>query len=174
MKRRLIYCLFITILGIGLITFTGCDKKDDKQVVTSNKESEKEVKKSEEPVGEKAEFTELVSDDLLHVKYKLPKGYESKNTYKDQGKTVVINMDRYTTGVAFLHSYDDKADEIKKVKINGVTYEYFKFYNLDDWIIYIYRYEVNNDITYYFEFNVYAKEYDDAQIEKFMNTVEYK
>ena len=45
MKRRLIYCLFITILGIGLITFTGCDKKDDKQVVTSNKESEKEVKK---------------------------------------------------------------------------------------------------------------------------------
>ena len=83
-------------------------------------------------------------------------------------------MDRYTTGVAFLHSYDDKADEIKKVKINGVTYEYFKFYNLDDWIIYIYRYEVNNDITYYFEFNVYAKEYDDTQIEKLMNTVEYK
>ena len=33
------------MIGIGLITFTGCDKKDDKQVVTSNKESEKEVKK---------------------------------------------------------------------------------------------------------------------------------
>lgn len=127
MKRRIVYCLFITILGIGLITFTGCNKKDENQVVTSNKEAEIKDKKIEEPVGEKAEFTELVTDDMINIEYKLPKGYESKNTYKDQGKTIVINMDRYTTGVAFLHSYDDKADEIKKVKINVLLMNILSF-----------------------------------------------
>lgn len=70
-----------------------------------------------------------------------------------------------------LYPYDDKVDNIDKVTINGFNYETYKY--VDNMSIhYVYRTKVNNDY-HLFQYDVYGDEYDDSQIEAFMNTVKY-
>ena len=62
-------------------------------------------------------------------------------------------------------------EKVDKVTINGVEYETYKYVE-KAMIHYVYRTKVGN---YYhlFQYDVYSTEYDDSQVETFMNTVEF-
>ena len=152
MKRKL---LLITLLSIVTLTLVGCGKI-----------SVKETKKEES--NEKVTFT--VESKHNHVTYKLPEGGES-GFFKDLGHSCNISYYTNQTSVAALYPLDDKVDKVDKVTINDFNYDTYKYVDKTS-TTYVYRTKVNNDyhlITYY----CVNTNYDDSQVEKFMNTVIY-
>lgn len=164
MKKKIVLGLLIIV---ALFIITGCDSnsKDDKE----NKDNKETQEKTE---VKDIEFTETVSNDE-GIQYKLPKGYESNNMYIDNGIRVMFYAESYSNSVARMKEYDNYADKIEKVTINGVEYEYYKANYMKDYIIYVYRTQLAQNDYYYFEFNVFGSNYEDSHIVKFMETVEY-
>ena len=156
MKKKILFGLFVLI---GLFMITGCGNK------TVNNETSVNTKASQEKVT----FTkERIKS---HVKYKVPESADDMGSFKDMGKGCFITYYTNQSSVYALYPYDDKVDTINKVTINGFNYETYKYVDKTS-IHYVYRTKVNNDY-HLFQYDVYATEYDDSQVEAFMNTVEF-
>ena len=82
-------------------------------------------------------------------------------------------IDRYGNDVVAYHEYDNFAT-IEKKTAGGHTFDYQKFNYLDlpNWRMYVIKI-VHNYEYYRFIYNVYAEEYDDAQVVKFMETIRF-
>ena len=149
------------IFSILVIAFliTGCGNS------TSNNETKSQEKDKEE---QKVTFT--VESKHNHVTYKLPEGNDV-GFFKDLGHSCNVSYYTNQSSVAALYPYDDKAEKVDKVTINGFNYDTYKYVDKLG-TTYVYRTKVNNDyhlITYYCA----NTDYDDEQVEKFMNTVEF-
>ena len=75
------------------------------------------------------------------------------------------------SSVYALYPYDEEVETINKVTINGVEYEIYK-YEDNFGLHYVYRTKIKNDY-HLFQYDVMGHEYDDSQVETFMNTVEF-
>ena len=167
MNKKIIFRFLIAIVLIcGLFMLTGCGKKDEE--TTSSKTENSTSKKAEEN-KEKVAFTKEVSK--TRVKYKVPEAMDSIGSFKDLGVTCNIYYYTNQSSVMALYPYDDNVDNIDKVTINGVEYETYKYVE-NTMIHYVYRTKVGN-FYHLFTYDVYGKEYDDSQVEAFMNTVEF-
>ena len=89
------------------------------------------------------------------------------------GTNCRVTVDRYGNDVAAYHEYDKNA-EIEKKTVGDYTFDYqkFNYLNIPDWRMYVIRIEHNHEY-YRFIYNVNAQEYDDAQVEKFMQTISF-
>lgn len=156
MKKKILFGLLVMI---GLFMITGCGNN------TVNNETSVNTKASQEKVT----FTkERIKS---HVKYKVPESADDMGSFKDMGKGCFITYYTNQSSVYALYPYDDNVDTINKVTINGFNYETYKYVDKTS-IHYVYRTKVNNDY-HLFQYDVYATEYDDSQVEAFMNTVEF-
>ena len=160
MNKKIIFGVLIAILLIGgLFVLTGCSKKNDN---TTNSKTENSTSAETVENKEKVAFTKEVAK--TRVKYKVPESIDAIGSFKDLGLT--CNIYYYTN-----YPYDDKVENINKVTINGVEYETYKYVE-KTMIHYIYRTKIGN-FYHLFTYDVYGKEYDDSQVETFMNTVEF-
>ena len=167
MNKKIIFRFLVAIVLIcGLFMLTGCGKKNEE---TTNSKTQNSTSKEAVENKEKVAFTKEVAK--THVKYKVPEAMDSLGSFKDLGVTCTIYYYTNQSSVMALYPYDDKVDTVNKVTINGVEYETYK-YAEKTMIHYVYRTQVGN---YYhlFTYDVYGKEYDDSQVEAFMNTVEF-
>ena len=149
MKKKLLLCLLVIVT---LFTVTGCGNKG----------------KTKEESTEKVTFT--VESKHKNVTYKLPVGGES-GFFKDLGHSCNISYYTNQTSVAALYPFDDQVEKVEKVTINGFNYDTYKYVDNTS-TTYVYRTKVNNDyhlITYY----CFNTNYDDSQVEKFMDTVTF-
>ena len=102
------------------------------------------------------------------------------NVFTDNGASCSITYDHYSYNVEAYHEYDNEGPVTKKT-VGKYTYDYQKFYYLgaDNWIMYVIRIaftESPNQMAhnyYRIIYNVYAKDYDDSQVEKFMSTIQF-
>ena len=101
----------------------------------------------------------------------MPESIDSIGSFKDLGLTCNIYYYTNQSSVMALYPYDDKVENINKVTINGVEYETYKYVE-KTMIHYVYRTQIGN-FYHLFTYDVYGKEYDDSQVEAFMNTVEF-
>ena len=159
MKRKNIFILLIAIvLFLGVFTLTGCNNKNKTTTKTTNSTS-----------TEKVTFTKEVIK--TRVKYKIPEASDSMGSFKDLGVSCYIYYYTNQSSVMALYPYDDQVENINKVTINGVEYDTYKY--VENTIIhYVYRVKVG-EFYHLFTYDVYGKKYDDSQVEKFMNTVEF-
>ena len=123
-------------------------------------------------LGEAKEFTSVVTLQYDWLEFCLPEDHNS-TSFTDLGATCLITVDRYTNDVVAYHEYDDEGETVKKT-VGSYTFDYQKFhhFNIDDWIMYVIRI-VHNGEYYRIIYNVYATDYDDAQVEKFMATIRF-
>ena len=150
MKKKVF--LYIILIAI-LFTIVGCNK--------SNKTEKEESK-------EKVSFT--VESKHNHVVYKLPESAEY-GFFKDLGHSCNISYYTNQTSVAALYPYDDKVEKVNKITINDFNYDTYKY--IDNMsTTYIYRTKVNKDY-HLFTYSCVTTDYDDSQVEKFMNTVTF-
>lgn len=155
MKKKIIVSF---LLIISIFTITGCGN--------SNKGT-----KEKKETKEKVTFTKEIYKESAHVKFKLPESADSMQSFKDEGKSCFIYYYTNQSSVYALYPFDDKVEKVETVNINGFNYETYKY--LEGTIIhYVYRTKVNNDY-HLFQYDVFDKEYEDSQVEKFMNTVEF-
>ena len=167
MDKKIIFGVLIAILLIGgLFVLTGCSKKNDN---TTNSKTENSTSAETVENKEKVAFTKEVAK--TRVKYKVPESIDAIGSFKDLGLTCNIYYYTNQTSVMALYPYDDKVENINKVTINGVEYETYKYVE-KTMIHYIYRTQIGN-FYHLFTYDVYGKEYDDSQVETFMNTVEF-
>ncbi len=122
--------------------------------------------------GEAKEFTSLVTLESDRVAFCLPEDRDGA-VFTDMGANCTLYVDRYNTDVAAYYEYDDEGETVKKT-VGDYTFDYQKFnhYGIEDWLMYVIRIAHNGDY-YRFLYNVYAKDYDDAQVEKFMETIRF-
>ena len=122
--------------------------------------------------GGAKEFTAPVRLETDYVEFCLPEDHDGVS-FTDMGANCVLMIDRYGNDVAAYHEYD-RYGEIQKKTVGGYTFDYQKFNYMDlpNWRIYVIRIFHNGDY-YRFLYNVYATEYDDAQVEKFMGTIRF-
>ena len=107
--------------------------------------------KDNEKSNEKVTFTVESKHD--HVTFKVPEGADT-GYFKDLGHSCFISYYK-----------------IDKVTINDFTYDTYKYVE-GTTSSYVYRTKVNKDY-HLFVYECMSKEYDDSQVEKFMDTVEY-
>ena len=128
----------------------------------------------------KEEFTELMTFDSDGISFKLPANHDG-TYFKDCGAPCVVMFDRYNNHVVAYDEYDSYAP-IEKKEAGGYVYDYqkFNYLGIEDWRIYVIKIaftESRNEMEHCFYrilYNVYAKDYDDAQVEKFMSTIQFK
>ena len=122
--------------------------------------------------AEAQEFTALVSLEYDFVEFCLPENHDGVS-FVDMGANCTVMIDRYGNDVVAYHEYDNFA-AIEKKTAGGHTFDYQKFNYLDlpNWRMYVIKIVHNNEY-YRFIYNVYAEEYDDAQVEKFMSTIRF-
>lgn len=162
MKKKILFGLLVMI---GLFMITGCGNN----TVNNEKNVNNKTTVNNKETGEKVTFTkERIKS---HVKYKVPESADDMGSFKDMGKGCFITYYTNQSSVYALYPYDDNVDTINKVTINGFNYETYKYVDKTS-IHYVYRTKVNNDY-HLFQYDVYATEYDDSQVEAFMNTVEF-
>lgn len=175
------FCLLLAFLLL-MTALVSCGKATKESVPSANgtgdtKPAESrtdDAQKTPEPSGSKdaKEFTALVSLDSYFVEFCLPEDHDGA-FFTDMGANCAVTVDLYGNDVAIFHEYD-KSAEIEKKTVGGHTFDYQKFNNmgLPDWRMYVIR--IENSYGYYrFIYNVYAEEYDDAQVEKFMSTIRF-
>lgn len=159
-KKNIFRLLIIIVLFGGLFTLTACNKKN---VNTNNSKAEDSTS------TKKVTFTKEVVK--TKVKFKMPEEADSLGSFKDSGQSCYITYYSNQTSVMALYPYDDKVENINKVTINGVEYETYKYVE-KTMIHYVYRTKVGN-FYHLFTYEVFGKEYEDSQVEAFMNTVEF-
>ena len=152
MKKKIIISLLVII---SLFIITGCEKTNNKS-------------KDNEKSNEKVTFTVESKHD--HVTFKVPEGADT-GYFKDLGHSCFISYYTNQSSVAALYPHDDKVDKIDKVTINDFTYDTYKYVE-GTTSSYVYRTKINNDY-HLFIYECINSEYDDSQVEKFMDTVEY-
>ena len=167
MKKKIIFGILIaTVFISGLFILTGCSNKNENTTDTkAESSSSEETVENKEKVG----FTKEVVK--TRVKYRIPEESDSLGSFKDLGVKCSIYYYTNQSSVMALYPYDDNVDNIDKVTINGVEYETYKYVE-NTMIHYVYRTQVGN-FYHLFTYDVYGKEYDDSQVEAFMNTVEF-
>ena len=165
-EKILISIVLIAMLAIGLLILTGCGNTTQ-DLATSSQENSTSVGTIE--AQEKAVFTKEVTKS--HVKYKVPEDISTLGGFKDLGINCYISYYTNQSSVYALYPFDDKVETVNKITINGVDYETYKYID-NTQIHYVYRTKVNNDF-HLFQYDVSSDEYDDSQVEAFMNTVEY-
>ena len=170
MKKKIILGLLVVSC---LFTITGCGVKEStNNSKTDNKKSTKSVSKKESTEKKKEEFTKTISLEDFHIEYKLPENSISEYDFEDMECSVIIDVSEYETDDSDLHINDNKAEKIETSNINGYSFEHYK-YSQEDGVTYVYRTQVNGKY-YLFSYNVYGSDYDDSQVEKFINTVIFK
>ena len=158
-KKNFGVIVIVVIFG-GLFMLTGCSTKSG-NITNSKTDDTKNTNK--------VDFTKEVVK--TQVKYKMPEASDSIGSFKDLGVTCSIYYYTNQSSVMALYPYDEKVDTINKVTINGVEYETYKYVE-KTMIHYVYRTQIGN-FYHLFTYDVYGKEYDDSQVEAFMNTVEF-
>ena len=87
---------------------------------------------------------------------------------------IMIDIGEHKTDDFLLHTNDSKADKIETTNINGYSYEHYKYSYDANSVTYIYRTQANGKY-YKFEYVVQGmKDYDDAQVAKFIKTIIFK
>ena len=162
-KSNFFRAIIVIILLGGLFMFTGCNNK-----LTNTTNSKTDNSNSAENKDKVAFTKEVVK---THVKYKIPEESDSIGSFKDLGVNCSINYYTNQSSVMALYPYDDQVDSINKITINGIEYETYK-YAEKTMIHYVYRTKVG-EFYHLFMYDIYAKEYDESQVETFMNTVEF-
>ena len=122
--------------------------------------------------GEAKEFTAKVRLESDFVEFCLPEDHDGA-FFTDMGVNCAISIDRYGNDVVAYHEYD-KYGTVEKKTVGEYTFDYQKFNYMDlpDWRMYVIRI-VRNHEYYRFVYNVYSAEYDDQQVEKFMETIRF-
>ena len=152
------------------------DSAEDVQQTKGNGEDVQQTKNGEdetqEAPKEAKEFTAEVRLEDDFVSFRLPEDHDG-GSFTDLGASCVIMFDRYSSDVAAYHEYDNAA-AIEKKTAGNHTFDYQKFNNMNipNWKMYVLRIE-NGYGCYRFIYNVYSEEYDDAQVEKFMETIRF-
>ena len=157
-KKKSFRLIMTIVLCVGLFILSGCSNQNGNTTKKDNSTS-----------TEKVEFTKEVTK--TRVKYKVPETIDSIGSFKDLGVTCSIYYYTNQSSVMALYPYDDQVETINKVTINGVEYETYK-YAEKTMIHYVYRTEIGN-FYHLFTYDVYGTEYDDSQVDTFMNTVEF-
>ena len=128
-----------------------------------------------EPTAEAVakEFTRLVTLEDLRVEFCVPDDFDG-GMFTDMGVSCLLTVDCYGNDVVAYHEYDDEG-EITKVTIGSYTFDYQKFnhFGIPDWRMYVIRISFGNYAYYRFVYNVYSEEYDDAQVQRFMETIRF-
>ena len=167
MNKKIIFGILIAIVLIGgLFILVGCNNKNEN---TKNSKTENSTSAEKVENKEKVAFNKEVVK--TRVKYKMPEESDSMGSFKDLGVNCYIYYYTNQSSVMALYPYDDKVENINKVTINGVEYETYKYVE-NKMIHYVYRTNIGN-FYHLFTYDVYGKEYDDSQVETFMNTVEF-
>lgn len=146
------------------------ESQPESQTESQTEDSREESKQSDPK--EAKEFTALVRLEDDFVEFCLPEDHDG-GSFVDMGANCSIMFDRYGNDVVAYHEYD-KNGTIEKKTVGNHTFDYQKFNYLDlpNWRMYVIRIEHSHEY-YRFIYNVYAEEYDDAQVEKFMNTIRF-
>ena len=167
MKKKILISLVSIVLLIGLFALTGCVKKNEN---STNTKAENTT--SQEPIENMEKVTFTKETTKSHVKYKVPEESDSLGSFKDLGHNCTITHYTNQSSVYALYPYDDKVETVNKVTINGTEYDTYKYQD-NFGVHHVYRSFVNN-FYHLFEYDVRGSgEYDDSQVETFMNTVEY-
>ena len=156
--KKTIFCLIALIL---ISVLAGCGT-EGKAPETKGADGPKDAK----------EFTSAVRLEYDFVEFCLPEDRDG-NMFTDMGASCAVTVDRYGNDAAAYHEYDSQAS-IEKKTVGEYTFDYQKFNYMDmpNWRIYVIRI-VHNGEYYRFLYNVYSSEYDDAQVEKFMETIRF-
>ncbi|MCR5457779.1 MAG: hypothetical protein K6F14_06855 [Clostridiales bacterium] len=158
-------CVLLSIMIIALAC--SCGKKNDTTDTGTNSDKQ----------GACA-FTDLVKTEE-GISFCLPANRDG-NLFTDMGANCCVMYDHYSYRTAAYEEYDNDGP-IEKKTVGQFTYDYQKFHYLgaDNWIIYVIRIaftESRNQMAhnyYRILYNVYAKDYDDSQVEKFMSTIQF-
>ncbi|MBQ3865652.1 MAG: hypothetical protein II776_02030 [Clostridia bacterium] len=180
MKKKLCFVLAIFLLtavlaGCGAAD-PGAPAGDPTGAITAESESKTEL----EPAatggaagkGEAKDFTAKVRLESDFVEFCLPADHDG-GFFSDMGANCMLALDRYGDDVVAYHEYD-RYGGIEKKTVGDYTFDFQKFHNMDipDWTVYVIRI-VHNHEYYRFVYNVYAADYDDGQVEKFMETIRF-
>lgn len=165
MNKKVIIGCVAAVVVIAVIAIIVCfgNKKEDVTPQNNNTQTQ------ETEVEEKVTFTKEVTK--TRVKYKTPEDIDSLGGFKDLGKRCTITYYTNQTSVYALYPFDDVVEKVDKATINGVEYETYKYVD-KTMVHYVYRTKVGN-FYHLFLYEVYNTEYDDSQVEAFMNTVEF-
>ena len=133
----------------------------------------------EQNVSGAKEFTAKVTLEDEWVEFCLPEDHDGM-VFTDMGANCVLYVDRYSNPVSAYYEYDDQGETVKKT-VGKYTYDYqkFNYLGIEDWRIYVIMIAFTDDPNqmsheyYRFLYTVFAKEYDDAQVEKFMDTIRF-
>lgn len=183
MKKRAFLC--VILIAAMLLAF-GCGAENENASGGDNGGAEGSFESA--PIGsfesfdqsEKQEFTDPVNYEDEGISFKLPADHDGF-MFKDMGYNCMLEVERYGYETEAYHMYDDEAPIVQKT-VNGRTYEYQKIvdhYGMPDWWIYVIKIAFTDspnqmEWSYYrILYNYYGHDYDDAQVEKFMSTIEF-
>ncbi|MBQ7670102.1 MAG: hypothetical protein IJS45_05215 [Clostridia bacterium] len=150
---------------------TAEDTAGDEVTVDTMKEFEERVKE---------EFTSHIDYNAYEeCSFNLPENHDGF-MFTDMGYTCMLQVDCYDYINAAYNEYNNEAP-IEKKTVGDYVFDYQKFdyLGLPNWRMYVIRIafdQSNNQMEhrfYRFVYNVYGEDYDDAQVEKFMRTIEF-
>ncbi len=192
--KKIIIALIAAVAALILCACSGSVEEIDAQTVADsesetslNTESETETETESESAGlESAEvinvpkkFTsEIVLEDD-GISFKLPDDHDG-GYFTDLGVNCGVQIDEYDANVVAYHEYDDQAP-VEKKTVGDYTFDYqkFNYLGIPNWKFYVIRIAFNDSPNqmehryYRIIYNVYAEEYDDAQVEEFMKTIRF-
>lgn len=181
--KKTVCSLLVLVITAGVLfgCGTGGDSSDDTGSVPVQTVAPSGTETENSPVGQSGdvssdktakEFTEKIRLESEFVEFCLPEDRDG-NLFKDLGANCAVTVDRYGNDVAAFHEYDSYGT-VEKKTVGEYTFDFQKFNYMDipDWRIYVIRI-VRNHEYYRFLYNVYSSEYDDGQVEKFMETIRF-
>ena len=182
--KKTVCIMLILIITAGILCGCGASgaTSDGTDSVTSQTGAPSETGNAETSLEDRSgnaaadktanEFTEKIRLESDFVEFCVPEDHEG-NLFKDMGVNCAVTVDRYDNDVAAYHEYDSYGT-VEKKTVGDYTFDYQKFNYMDipDWRIYVIRI-VRNHEYYRFLYNVYSSEYDDGQVEKFMETIRF-
>ena len=190
--KKIIIALIAAVAALILCACSDSVEEIDTQTVADSKaetslntESETETEsesaglESAEIINVPKEFTsEIVLEDD-GISFKLPDDHDG-GYFTDLGVNCGVQIDEYDANVVAYHEYDDQAP-VEKKTVGDYTFDYqkFNYLGIPNWKFYVIRIAFNDSPNqmehryYRIIYNVYAEEYDDAQVEKFMKTIRF-
>lgn len=181
------FLCFILIISTLLITSCGgaseiienSDTASDTEEITENADivTVDTMKEFEERVKE--EFTSFIDYKDEEISFKLPENHQGF-MFTDMGYSCMLQVDCYDYINAAYEEYNNEAP-IEKKAVGDYVFDYqkFNYLGLSDWQMYVIRIafdQSRNQMEHRFYrivYNVYGADYDDAQVEKFISTLDF-
>ena len=129
--------------------------------------------------GGREEFTALYRNEYESIEFCLPENHEG-NLFTDMGANCMVEANCYSNPVVAYYEYD-KESPIEKKTVGKYTFDYqkFNYLGISNWRMYVIKIAFTDDPNqmvhryYRIVYNVYSEDYDDAQVEKFMSTINF-